>query len=263
MKKEHIQYLIEQYNKAQLTTSEEQELEQAIEQGFIPLSAFEDLYELDQKLEEALYIQPKESMALAFFRLLEAEKAKPRRPSSAMQAISGQFWRKPVYQWGIAALLVLSGIGAGRWLLPAPQQSELAQLSTELQEMKEVMLLTMLEQKSTSKRLKAVSLTQEMEETSAQVTEALLYTLRNDRNTNVRLATLDALVPYTDDPAVRQALIESIAYQRSPHVQLALAELMVSLQEKGSIAPLQQIIEDENTPEEVKVNIKKNIDILL
>ncbi|MEN0004359.1 MAG: HEAT repeat domain-containing protein [Bacteroidota bacterium] len=263
MTKEQATYLIERYNQGLLTLAEEVDLEQGIELGIISLEQLDDLYELDQQLEQALYTQPQQSMRLDFHQMLEAEKIKLEQ-APPMRQLWSTIWRKPMYQWGVAALLVLGGIGIGQlWQAAPAEDTEIAQLSNQLQDMQEMMMLTLLEQKSTSKRLQAVSLTQNMDEASSKVTEALLFTLQNDRNVNVRLATLDALLPYTEDPNVRKGLVEAIAFQDSPLVQMAMAEIMVSLQEKSSIQPLQEIIDRETTPDEVKVNLKKNLEILL
>ena len=77
-------------------------------------------------------------------------------------------------------------------------------------------MLNMLEKESTSERLKAVNLTQGMDNASEKVVEALLQTLNNDPNVNVRLSALEALFPYASNPKVREGLIQSISQQESP-----------------------------------------------
>ena len=100
---------------------------------------------------------------------------------------------------------------------------------------------------------------EEMDQASKQVTSALLQTLNNDENVSVRLAALDALRPYSKDGQVREALVRSIAQQKSPLVQVALAELMAELQEKGAIDAFKSILEDGETPSDIKKKIRENI----
>jgi hypothetical protein len=46
-------------------------------------------------------------------------------------------------------------------------------------------------------------------------------------------------------------------------VQVALAELMVALQEKKSVGELRRILEDERTPQDIKNRIKQSIEVLI
>ena len=78
---------------------------------------------------------------------------------------------------------------------------------------------------------------------------ALLSTLNNDPNVNVRLATLEALAPLADDPAVRLGLVHSLTRQDSPLVQSALADVMVQLQERRSVKPLRELLRQANLDE--------------
>jgi hypothetical protein len=76
--------------------------------------------------------------------------------------------------------------------------------------------------------------------------------MNEDPNTNVRLAALDALSKFYDEPIVRKALIEGLSIQKDPVVQIALIQLMVKIKEKGIVTDLQKIVDDEKTMEAVK-----------
>jgi hypothetical protein len=102
-----------------------------------------------------------------------------------------------------------------------------------------------------------------MDQVSARITNALFATLNQDENVNVRLAALDALKVYSRDSLVRSKLIESIAVQDSPLVQIALAELMVSIQEKKSVDALKQLLQSDKTAKEVKTKISESIEVLI
>jgi len=125
------------------------------------------------------------------------------------------------------------------------------------------MMLTLLEKESAAQRLKAVGLTTEMNQVSDKVTNALFTTLNQDENVNVRLAALDVLKGYVKESSVRSRLIESIKVQDSPLVQVALAELMVSIQEKKSVEALKHLLRSDKTPAEVKTKISESIEVLI
>jgi hypothetical protein len=176
-------------------------------------------------------------------------------------------WRIPqLHVWvprvAFAFIVALIGFSAGYRLKPAGG-AQVNQLTQEVSDLKEMVMLSLLEKESASERLRAVSLTEGMSSASTQVTSALFKTLNEDSNVNVRLAALEALKPYVEDDTVRQQLIASIAHQRSPLVQLALADLMVAIQEKKSVDALRKVLDNENTPSEVKTVIRQSIHVLI
>ncbi len=169
-------------------------------------------------------------------------------------------WLAP--RLAFAMMLLAIGFGGG-YLSRDTGNSDVTELTMQIAELKETMMLTMIEKESASDRLKAVSLATDMNQVSKKVSEALFQTLNNDPSVNVRLSALDALIPYSKDVNVRAGLIKSIAKQDSPLVQFALAELMVKLQEKKSVKEFEKILRDEKTPEEVKNRLKESIDVLI
>lgn len=98
---------------------------------------------------------------------------------------------------------------------------------------------------------------------NGEVTDALFITLNNDQSTNVRLAALATLSEYAKDPAIREGLVKSITQQKSPLVQVALAELMVQLQESQAIKEFEPILNAENTPDDVKTALRQNLDKIM
>ncbi|MEM7655850.1 MAG: hypothetical protein AAF399_06955 [Bacteroidota bacterium] len=266
MNSERITYLLQQFQQEALSASEEQELEQAIEQGHIEISDLPTLAELDAKLELALQTPKRSGASDRFYTALEeAQETQSKvRPLSPQPKGILLTW-KHLGQMAAAIAILLLGMGIGTWNSGSEQkEAEIATLSDEIADMREIMMISQLKQSSPSERLKAVSLTREMEgDVSERVAEALLRTLNQDGNPNVRLATLEALIPYSENPTVRQGLVSSIANQESPLVQLALAELMVVLQEKNSVQGFRQIIEQEETPAEVKEELENSIKILM
>jgi hypothetical protein len=165
----------------------------------------------------------------------------------------------------LAYTIVLLAIGVviGRYLSPSGSyQNELADLNGEIKQMKEIMMISMLENTSATERLKAVSISNEIG-ANTKVAVALLNTLSNDDNVNVRLAALEALEPYAAVPEVREGLVRSIRNQQSPLVLLSLAELMVRLQDKNAIQEFEFILEDEGLNPEVKDQLKENLEKII
>ena len=137
--------------------------------------------------------------------------------------------------------------------------SEVEQLSSQVKEMREMLALSLLEHPSASERLRAVSYVEEIDTVDTRVKDALLTTLNNDENVNVRLTALETLAKMTADPKVREGLIQSIAHQDSPLVQSVLADLMLKMQEKKSVRSFQQLLKKPETNEAIKDKIKQTI----
>lgn len=252
---QHPQKLLDKYHRQQLNEAEMQELEHYIATGVISLSDLEDLAPLQQKLEWLSEELRSERMRLRFREQLERKNYQP--------ADQGTFnlprrWR----QWAAVLLLPLLGWAAAQWQhrQHAAETVELADVQRQLQEMREVLLLSLLEKESTSERLKAVHLTRDMQHgVGDRVIDALLATLNHDPNANVRLACIDELSRYTDQPRVREELIKSIRGQDSPLVLLSLAELMAELREKRAVEEFDRTLEEQNTPPEIRSRIRRQL----
>ena len=163
--------------------------------------------------------------------------------------------------FGLAVLVI--GIVGGRVFSSKSYQGELNQLSTQMADMKEMMMMSMLEEQSASRRLQGLQISSDLVSENQQITDAMFVTLNNDESTNVRLAALTILASYADDPEIRAGLINSITEQKSPIMQVALAELMAELQEPQAKEEFQSILEGEYTPEEVKTTLRENLDKIM
>ena len=170
----------------------------------------------------------------------------------------------------LAYSLLLVAIGLiGGYFLHQPGQSSVAynkqidSLASQVSEMKQVMMFSLLQDPSASQRIRAVAYTEEISNVDLKVIGALFTTLNEDPNVNVRLATLEALAKLAGEPKVREGLVRSIDLQESPLMQTAIADVMVKLQEKSAIQSLQKLLNKKNLNQKVKFNIEKSIQKLI
>ena len=117
----------------------------------------------------------------------------------------------------------------------------------------------MLEQPSANKRLQGVNEANKIEKVDEKVIKALLQTLNSDPNVNVRLAAIESLTNYVENPMVREGLVQSIVKQDSPIVQVTLANLMVALQEKKSVEPFKKLMRSKQLDTLVKKKLERSI----
>ncbi|RRB02456.1 HEAT repeat domain-containing protein [Larkinella rosea] len=211
--------------------------------------------------------EPGEKVRSRFYAMLESvqvEEAKKRRRSwkSILRRIKRFLTPELAVRVAYSLALVLIGLAGGYWLSAKKTpvyEEQISALDTQVKEMRQTVLLSLLENQSATERLRAVEYTKDIEHADEQVVEALLSTLNNDSNVNVRLVTLEALAELAADPKVREGLVHSIVKQDSPMVQSALADVMVKLQEKRSIKPLRELLRQENLNDFVKVKIEQSI----
>lgn len=183
---------------------------------------------------------------------------------SLLSQLKSVFTYNPAFRLAYALAILATGGLIGFMLAKSgthnvASNSEVKRLGTEIQEMKQMMMISMLDNPMASERIKAVSYTQELHEVDEQIIEALLTTLNYDENVNVRLVTLNALVELADSPKVREGLVLSLMKQDSPLVQVALADVMVQLQEKRSVQQMKKLLKKEGLNNMVKEKLEETI----
>ncbi len=164
------------------------------------------------------------------------------------------------------ALVLILGLTLGYFFRNGATEvdasSEMASTS-ETKQVREKLVLTLLEQPSANQRLQGVSEANKFEKVDDKVVNALLKTLNNDPNVNVRLAAIESLIKYVDNPLVREGLVQSIVKQESPILQVTLANLMVALQEKKSIEPFRKLMRTKELDTTVIQQIERSIETII
>jgi hypothetical protein len=174
-----------------------------------------------------------------------------------LSGLSGQFGRafliQPIFQFGLAAMLLLVGFFGGYILKSSRSgQEELSNLREEVREMRQMVTISLLKQQSASERLKGVSWSSQVSRPDSKFLSILMNTLNHDHNVDVRLAAVDALSRFASHPQVRTGLIESLAKQDSPLVQISLIDLLVQIRERKSIDVLRKIVDDAGQNQQVR-----------
>lgn len=142
-------------------------------------------------------------------------------------------------------------------------EKEIAGLSAEVKDLKTTLVISMMNQTSSLERIKAVNMVSQFENADGRIIRNLIDVLNNDENINVRLLSLEALIRYSDNPAVREGLIESIPNQSSPMIQIRLAEIMVALNEKRAATEFQKVLMNAGLNYSVRNKINEAVTLLL
>lgn len=208
----------------------------------IPKSEVEELEALWQSLGALGEQQPSPELRAKFYRRLNAIEQKEKKG----------FWKRfgwwrhgLVLQFAGALALFFGGIYVGRLNTSGGVTSrEVAQLRTQVQGLHETVALSLLQRQSATSRLEGISWGSRVDRPDGELLSALVTTLNGDPNTNVRLASLDALERFSDEEAVRKALVDSLAVQNSPLVQIALIDALVHVHDKAAAGPFRKLTGD-------------------
>ncbi len=124
----------------------------------------------------------------------------------------------------------------------------------EKQEKKEQILVN-LTNESTGTRLEAVyEFNDAYKKEDDQIIKVLIKTLLEDKNANVKIAIIDALLQFPQNDKIRQSLILAVEQEKEPLVQIKLINSLSVLREHRAQKPLEKIINNKETFQIVKNN---------
>lgn len=232
-----IQEIID-YLDGRLDRTQQVKLRKKLDRLGYDLDELSDLQDLYDKLDRLPAVYPSGEMSDFFYNRLDA------RNHTRLKT----WWhnlgiRRRLPQFAFAMLLGISGWVVGYSMSRDKSYSEeLSLLTAEVRQMKQMVSLTLIQHPSPVERLKAVSRLTAAPSTGQNEIDALLVTLNTDPNPNVRLAAIDALSSFIEQPRVRQGLVQSILLQKSPVVLLTLAELLVTAREKEARQPIEILL---------------------
>jgi hypothetical protein len=223
----------------------------------------EDLTVVWAKLGVLPEEQPGGAVRSRFYAMLEDTKGRldsERATAPGRPRFADWFtFRRPAFAAAFSAFLLIAGLGAGWLLNGGPGGGRYAGLSREVQDMRQQLALNLLDQPSASERIQGVGYTEEVKKPSETTLAALFKAVDTDPNPNVRLAAVDALYLFRDQPGVRESLVKSLAIQSYPLVQVALIDFLVEVREARATDALKQLIAGGELTPEVKARAEEGL----
>ncbi len=190
------------------------------------------LREIWQDLGDLPVPEPSAALRAQFYQRLNALSKRAGKPQPA--------WRM-MYQVAAGIALFALGLSVGRFNAQKTERPEIAQLQNQMEGLRQTVAISLMEKPSASSRLQGVEWSGQVDRPDQDLLTALLTTLNQDQNTNVRLAALDALEKFTSDAGVRKGLEQSITTQQSPLVQIALIDALVHIRDSGATPEFKQL----------------------
>jgi anti-sigma factor RsiW len=245
----------------------------AVEKHMADCAECRESYALWSKLVTVPDVDPSPQMRARFDAMLNAyeegrwehDKLKEQRRGVAPGGFF-EWFRVPAMQFGLAAVMLFVGILVGRGMVVAPKTTpeaeQIAAMRQELSTTKQLVVLSMLQQQSASSRLQGVSYSMDVKQADPEIVSALLHTLRYDSSVDVRLAALDSLRRYNDEPKVRKGLVDALQTAQSPMVQASLIDTLVDMKEKSAVPNIKKLEETPNLNPTVKQRAQQGIERL-
>jgi HEAT repeat protein len=268
MKCEQYEELFTSWINKDITSAEREKLEQHL---VTCPACREELAAMQQVWDMMEIPEPSTNMSIKFYAMLDTYKESVKKQKGLLSTLNDKL--SSLWQWqpklplAYNFAIVLVCFGCGYWFFHSgksgEQEQQLKELTSQVHELKQTMMLALLQNPSASERIRGVSYTSEIKHADKEVIDALLATLNNDPNVNVRLSTLDALTQLANHPEVREGLVKSITQQDSPLMQSAIADVMLKLQEKRSVKSFKELLKQKNLDQGVRDKIKETITQLI
>lgn len=163
--------------------------------------------------------------------------------------------------------LLIVGFGAG-WLFQSKSENGTVLAALEgketgqVAEMKKVLAFEQMNNTSASERIQAVNHSYNIPDVDRDITQLLINTLNFDPNVNVRLAACQALTHFANEAEVKEALIQSLAIQTDPNIQISLIEALVAIKEKRAVDQFQQLARDQEVLDVVRLKATEGMNRL-
>jgi hypothetical protein len=242
MEREKLESMMIDYVDGTLGEADRQWIQQEIATNPEAKTLFNQTRKLLETIDRVSALEPSVRLKNKFEKELQSAIAETSKGARVVP-----FSRPLLYRIAAGVALVMASGMLFYWINRSlEQERQLAILEKQMQETKTMMMALLDDQSSAGQRIQGVSVAYKMEKADDEIVNALIKTMNQDPNINVRLAALDALSKFHQQPHVRSALIKSLGTQTDPAVQIALIRLLVEIKETQTLKELQRIANDEN-----------------
>ncbi|MDC6366262.1 MULTISPECIES: DUF2887 domain-containing protein [Flavobacteriaceae] len=253
--KERITELIPDYLDNVLDDATKQMVEQYLAQHPDFRQEMEGYKSLFKAFDEDVKV-PSDKLKRSFEEALEHEKRKTTKVVALPQKKEKSQWANNLLKVAASIALLVASFQMGGVFQQKKSNEDLAELQNESLQMKQTVMLSLMENQSASKRIQGVNYIEEFENPDEAIINALANRLLFDENDNVRLTATEALSKFTASETVKKVFIEALEKEKNPSIQIAIIQLLVQIQEKKAVAPMQKLLEQEDTQPFIKEQIK-------
>lgn len=260
---EKYEQLIAEYLSGELDAAGKSKVEELIATGEIDFMEFRELETMYEDLNAIPMPKPDPKMQERFYNMLEEAKESNKKTWVQFIKEQVQLLRSEFTAPRLAYAVFLMMIGGFIGSQINNHRTDIEQLSQEMQTMKEMMMVSMLEGSSAADRLRAVNISTELPSADTEAIHALLFTLNNDPSVNVRVQSIEALKRWGDNERVREGLVQAISIQESPIVIIELADAMIELELRNGAAEFERLLQERELDYSVQQKLQSSIAVLM
>ncbi len=255
--------LIAEYLSGELDAEGKSRVEELIATGEIDFMEFRELETIYEELGAIPAPKPATKGHERFYKMLEEAKQAKRKTWFQFITEHIKSLRSELTMPRLAYAVILMVIGGFIGSQLTNDRTDIEQLSLEMQTMKELMMVNMLEGSSAADRLKAVNISTELPSVDTEAIHALLFTLNNDPSVNVRVQAIEALKRWGDNERVREGLVRAITKQESPIVIIELADAMIELELRNGAVEFERLLQERELDYSVQQKLQSSIAVLM
>ena len=219
--------------------------------------SFKETNQLLTAFTKETVAQPTSNLKTSFEEMLANEKKKQTKVIPLQPAKRNT--NRSMLQIAASVAILFTGYLLGGYQESQNSLQEIAVYQNEKKELKENMMLAMIDNSSPSTRIKAVNYTEELTTPDTKILEALIDRMQNDSNSNVRLSAAEALSKFTESELVKTSLIETLSTEKNPSIQIEVIQILVQIQEKRALDPMKKLLEQPEAPDYLKTQVNIGI----
>ncbi|MDX1627256.1 MAG: hypothetical protein R3345_01080, partial [Fulvivirga sp.] len=209
MKDEKMRELMIDYIEGNLSGELGEFVEKYINKSAANRKEYESLQATIALLEQDRQLEPDSSLRSQFMDALNQAIAEEKEVQETKHHFLGNPSRQ-IWQVAAAAAILIIGVMGGMWYMQNKNnEAQMRALQKEMESTKQMVMMALENQHSASQRMMGVNASYDIKEVDHDIVNALVKTMNEDDNVNVRLAAVNALAKFSDSSQVRQALISS------------------------------------------------------
>ncbi|WP_190810878.1 zf-HC2 domain-containing protein [Flagellimonas sp. S3867] len=256
MKKQHVSDLLPEYLDNILSNAKAAEVEKHLLTCAQCQKELEEFKVLFKAIADEPVSVPSDKIRSKFEEALELEKATETKVVTLSKEHKKSSWASNMLKVAASIALLVASFQMGSVFQQKKSNDDLAFVQNESLQLKQTAMLSLMENQSASKRIQGVNYIEEFPNPDEAIVKALTNRLLHDENDNVRLNAFEALSKFTSSETVKTAFIKALETEKNPSIQIAIIQALVSIQEKKAIAPMQKLLEQEDTQPFIKKEIK-------
>lgn len=160
-----------------------------------------------------------------------------------------------VFKVAASIVLLLGAYTLGRFYNNINSSNDGVEITSTNNKAEEMLALTLMVKESPHRRIEGINYLEDLPNPDEVILKALIDRLLFDQNTNVRFSALRGLENHIAMDLVKEALIKALEREKDSKIQVSIIHLLISINEKRAVKPIQKFLENENIEPMVKEHI--------